>query len=353
MPAEIRGFMAYEFAASPHATLREAVPLLLLSEEQAVRRAAAAALEQAASPERMSPETLRRMIAIRNWLPLADRPPLDQAIRKARVNGVVCAQWPAATALTIVATGIDGSGTSSVILSSPGNGKGTVAGLLFKLTTGVADSWCRPDTPRREIRSMIGSVHEAAETMTVGKPYLDRMVQHAIGAGVAANEPPSVILLQIAELAGGSDWQDRRIDIGAEAASLFAALPEADRSAEAIEAALERSGTWPENEAFAESWFLDDARTREVLAASRRDRTGNPVARLLTDVLPDHRAAWAERCVLMAIGLAAAQEARFRAMLSDFVIVAWALCGDRPLATIPLMRAIATQTLQMERLVRW
>jgi hypothetical protein len=217
----------------------------------------------------------------------------------------------------------------------------------------VADSWCRPDTPRREIRGIIGSVHEAAETMTVGKPYLDRMVQHAIGAGVAANEPPSVILLQIAELAGGSDWQDRRIDIGAEAASLFAALPEADRSAEAIEAALQRSGTWPEHEAFAESWFLDDARTREVLAASRRGRTRDPVARLLTDVLPDHRAAWAERCVLMAIGLAAAQEARFRAMLSDFVIVAWALCGDRPLATIPLMRAIATQTVQMERLVRW
>ena len=74
--------------------LRDAVPLLLLDDDSAVRTAAARALEQIAHPDTLSPDSLRRAIAVRNWIPAADRPPLDAAIRKARLAGVETGAWP-------------------------------------------------------------------------------------------------------------------------------------------------------------------------------------------------------------------------------------------------------------------
>jgi hypothetical protein len=341
VPGEVRSFMAHAFALSPHAVLREAVPLLLLSEEQEVRRAAAAALEQTAIPESMSPVTLRRMIAIRNWIPHADRAALDQAIRKARLKGVPCAHWPNPTDLVIHATMIDGSGASSILVHSRGSGKGMIAGLLLKLATGVADSWCHFDAPRREINAMLAKMRAAAECSPVERGFLDQIVQHAIAAGVAAGQPPGVELLRIAELAGGSDWQDRRIDVATEAAALFDALPD-DAS---VDASLRRSGTWLEDRDFADSWFLDDAQTRAVLAAARKRKDRDPAGRLLAEVMEERRTEWAERCLLHALRAQAATSPAAREMADDFVILAHELSGKRTLQEIPLMRAIADRTV--------
>jgi hypothetical protein len=78
MPAELRAYMTHELGLSPHAVLREAVPLLLLDPEPTVRQAAAAVLEQVASPETISPVMLRRTLLIRNWVPEAEREAIDR-----------------------------------------------------------------------------------------------------------------------------------------------------------------------------------------------------------------------------------------------------------------------------------
>ena len=82
LPAMLRSFMATELALSPHQILRDAVPLLLLDDDVRSPGAAAGALEQTAHPDTLSPDTLRRAIIVRNWIPASDRPPLDAAIRK-------------------------------------------------------------------------------------------------------------------------------------------------------------------------------------------------------------------------------------------------------------------------------
>jgi hypothetical protein len=92
MPAELRAYMTHELGLSPHAVLREAVPLLLLDPEPTVRQAAAAVLEQVASPETISPVMLRRTLLIRNWVPEAEREAIDRLARKMRMKGVTCAQ---------------------------------------------------------------------------------------------------------------------------------------------------------------------------------------------------------------------------------------------------------------------
>ncbi len=71
---------------APQPAMREGAALGVLDRDAAVRSAAAAALAQAG--ESVSPATLRRLIAIRRWLPEAERPAIDQAVRAARRCGV-------------------------------------------------------------------------------------------------------------------------------------------------------------------------------------------------------------------------------------------------------------------------
>lgn len=350
MPSEIRSFMAHEFAHSKHLVLRDTVPLLLLAEDQEVRRSATAALEQTATPETMSPQTLRRMIAIRNWLPHADRPALDQAIRKARLKGVACAQWPAPAALEVLASVVDGSGAISIVVATKGRGKGTIGGTLLRQSAGVVDSWCHTDMTRAEINRMLAKVRDSIDATTVDPAFMDRILQHIIAIGAANGEPPGVGLLRIAEFAGGSDWQDRHLDVATESASLLDHLPPALVSPQAITASLQRSGEWMGQHGFTESWFLDDAKARTILRDARKRKSADAVDRLLAEVLPPQRAIWAERFLIMALRARASHHAPDKAMIAEFSILAHVLCGDTPLADIPLMREIAEHSVMVGNL---
>ena len=224
-PPVLRCFMAHELALSPHAVMRDAVPLMLLDADAEVRHAAALALEQIAVPETLSPVSLRRAIALRNWIPEADRAALDQAIRKARVKGVQPAQWEPAPELAQRASAIDGSGAQSMLFASRSGRSGLFAGLLLKQGFGIRDAWCNRDTPRREIASAVAEMQRKVVVPEVERSYIDLAVQHGIALGVAANNLPDPALLEIAEAVGGADWKDRRIDAAAETERLFGELP--------------------------------------------------------------------------------------------------------------------------------
>ena len=352
MPSEIRCFMAHEFARSSHAVLRDTVPLMLLSEEQEVRRAAADALKQTAAPDTMSPEALRRMIVVRGWVPEADRPSIDLAIREARTKGVDCAGWPEVQDLMITASMIDGSGAQSIILNSRRGRKGVLAGMLLKLRSGVADSWCDAGASRRDINETLSTLRDSSAASEVDRAYLDAAVQHAIAAGTTFGQPPGSALLQIAELFGGANWRDRRLDVAAEAKRLFDALPAEQRSSTAIEASLKRSGEWMDED-FAESWFLDDAETRAIVGRTRRRDTAQVVRRLIEEAMPKRRAEWAERFLLLALRARAATDRAHKGYANDFIILADTLCGGRDLDRVPLMVAVALHTVEVARIARW
>ena len=151
IPADMRAYMVHELGLSPHAVLREAVPLLLLDPEPAIREAAIAVLEQVAGPETISPVMLRRTLLLRNWLPQLEREAIDRLVRKARLKGVECAQWAPAPPLAIQSSIIDGSGAQSLIVTTPKGRTGLFAGLLLKQNFGIRDAWCNPSLARREI----------------------------------------------------------------------------------------------------------------------------------------------------------------------------------------------------------
>src|SRR3954447_12761034 len=94
LPADHRTTMGISLLRTGETSAREAVVGWLLDPSAEVRHAVASAIEQAALHGAVSGSMLRRLIALRNWLPETDRPWLDRAIQASRRKGVQCASWP-------------------------------------------------------------------------------------------------------------------------------------------------------------------------------------------------------------------------------------------------------------------
>jgi hypothetical protein len=354
LPSALRGFMATELALSPHPVLRDAVPVMLLDEDSTVRKDAAGALEQTARADTLSPDALRRAIALRNWIPAGDRPALDAAIRKARLAGVEIGAWPVPWPdLEFYASIVDGSGAQSIFAVSRLGKKGLFAGVLLRFGAGVIDTWIDPDLSRGKINKMLREAQMSAACTRVDKAFVDTMVQHAIGTSVAQDAVPPALLLELAEILGGTEWKDRRLDVAAEAERLFEALDPGERSPEAVEAGLESGlDRVAKDEMFA-TWFEDGPQVQKALAKLPRTDQVGMIAVVMNDILPDKRAEWAERFLVMAMWCQAATEAKHRAKARDLVLVANALVGDEPIGAIPAMAGIALNTTRAMLLGGW
>lgn len=347
MPATLRSFIATELSLSPHAVLRDAVPLILLDGDTTVRRDAAAALEQTASPETLSPDALRRTIAVRNWIPPADRPAVDSAVRKARLAGVETGAWPRPMAdIEFHATMVDGSGAQSILGISRSGKKGLFAGLLLRHGTGVVDAWVEEDLPRAKLSRLLKEALLGAIFTRVEKPFVDVVAQHAIAAGTASGTLPPSALLWAAERVGGSEWQDRGLDVTAEAERLFEGLEAGDRTEAGIEALHERGLKWMTNDPIMLSWFEDGPSVREALKDVQRDDRDALLDVTLNQILAPNRMAWAERFLLMALWSQGSTETKYRNRARELVVVAHALAGGEPLGAIPIMALIALQTVR-------
>jgi hypothetical protein len=350
MPVELRAYLTHELGLSSHAVLREAVPLLLLDPEPVVRQSAAAVLEQIASPRTFSPVMLRRTLLLRNWIPEAERAAIDRLVRKVRVKGVECAQWTPAPALSIQCTIVDGSGAQSVVLTTPTGRIGLFAGLLLKQGFGVRDAWCDLSVPRRDItRSLREARCDMAWRMT-GRDHLNTVVQHHIAQGLALGHLPQLPIVEIAEAIGAADWKDRSLDMTAETEQLLAGSGAAATSPAQIALSLRRNGEWIDRDPMVQSWFEDDAAVRALVDRRARLKPDVALRRVLEEVLPARREAWAERLVLLALWLRDSTEGALPAELwRDCAVLAHELRAGRPLAELPAMVAIAERSVFVAR----
>jgi hypothetical protein len=360
IPPERRAYLTHELGLSPHAMLREAVPLLLLDPQPAVRRAAAAVLEQVAGTETVSPEMLRRILLVRNWVPEAEREAVDRLARKVRLKGVACAQWPPAPTLEIHCSIVDGSGAQSLLITTPARravlfaGRGLFAGLLLKQGFGVRDAWCGLSVPRRDIARSLKEVQREVVWFEVGRDHLDVVVQHHIARGLAMGNLPLAALIAVAEAVGAADWKDRSLDVAAETERLFAALGPAAGAASAVTSSLQRSGRWLAKDPMMRSWLDDDAEIRTLADGRPRPKRDLALRRMLEEVLPARREAWAERLLLLALWLRAAAGNTLPAeRYQDSVVLARELIIGRPLAELPAMVAIAERSLTAAGVASW
>ena len=101
------------------------------------------------------------------------------------------------------------------------------------------------------------------------------------------------------------------------------------------------------------SWFEDGPRVQQALAKLPRTDQIGMIAVVMNDILPEKRAAWAERFLMMALWSNQAADAGRKAKTRDLVLVAHALVGDGPIGAIPMMAIIALNTMRATLLGGW
>jgi hypothetical protein len=154
VPDEYRAVMATTFLFSSEAAALEASIGWLLDPAVSVRKALANALGDAARKGMITPTMLRRMIAMRNWLPEDSRATLDAAIATARRKGVSPAQWNDVEVRQLACTGVDGSGAIGVLAHCRSKRKNVLGSLVLKHGTGVRDAWAREGVKTKEIEEI-------------------------------------------------------------------------------------------------------------------------------------------------------------------------------------------------------
>jgi hypothetical protein len=231
------------------------------------------------------------------------------------------------------------------------DGKGFVScSLMPKLGKGIADAFLAPLPGKRELKRFLTMLQEEAGAIESSLDYLNLRVCHALADGAKHGHVPNHWLAAIAERLGCDQWRAVPLDVLAELDKLRGELEKRGGrfvSERYRQEALEASGEWPKDQAFAYSWFEDDVEVdRLIVKLQGKKRQADPyqaIPAILTQILEPRRAAWLERLVLTTLWLKSTrkppvpweQVAQVALALADTTV---------PLVGIPLMGTIAAHS---------
>ena len=324
---------------APQTSMKEGAALGVLDSNPAVRSAASAALVQAA--DAITPPTLRRLIAVRRWLAEPERPPIDEAIRAARLAGIECAQWAGTLNVNeIRASAPDGTGAQMVMIVTGAEGGHQLSGLLFKHDSGIADVWTSEPQSMAEIKEMLNEQGSGVRLLRVSRAYLDTMVGHYLQDNLKNAAPPPPRLLALAEVLRAPQWQPAESDWREMLAGLISEVRSELLAPESVQTIIATSGKWAMHRQWAASWAEAGQDVQNVLA--RLDgRTLKTVRNTVIDkVLEKRRDIWAERFTLTALWMKEAPRGA-RLPWEHFAIVAQKMTNQVPLRALPVMHRIA------------
>ncbi|CAO3438599.1 hypothetical protein [Azospirillum doebereinerae] len=330
--------------------LREAALGLLFDPAEPVRRESTALLGAAAERGELSGTTLRRMIALRNWVPAAERAALDDAIRKARLKGVAIAPLAAADVREVFATGWDGAGAQSLFFVVKEGRRFALAALLLKQGFGLRDAWVQHGGTKRDADGLLNEVEEQVGLVRTTMDYAVEAAAFALGVNAVSGVLPPFGLIDAAETAGLANLQPETVAVETLVETLCADLPSGP---EADSLAFDASATWRQRHPFIQSWFESGDEVDELLGRKRIAK-GKATDLVLDQVLEGRRRLWAERIAWTAATLRqpAPTGRKSKAGLpgaadwADFALVARALLAGTPLRDLPVMVAVARASVE-------
>ncbi len=340
MPHEMRKGLAMAAFGNSEPSLREASLGFLLNASSQARQTLLELITVAATRELVTPTMLRRMIAIRNWLPKSDQAQLDTAIKTCRKHGIACAPWPAAKLGEVFVSGVDGSGAHTVLVTLQMGKKWGLAGLLVKLGLGVSDAWVQKGLSRVELKQTLDHMRSQTDVFPSGANYLGPVVGRALGMNAKMDTLPPFGLLDFAEAVGLSEVNPQPSSLDTMVAELCAGLEAECLTEKAIAETCADSGNWMMEHSILATWFEPNI---APVVGTKRSSAKKRIAVLLAGPLGSRRQKWAEHCAWYALALKASRQSEG---WEGFAIVAKELLGSRPLEDIGLMRVIATTSLE-------
>jgi hypothetical protein len=337
MPDDYRGVMATTFLFFGEPSAAEASIGWLLDPVAAVRQALASALEDAARKGKVTPTMLRRMIAMRNWLPQDHRAALDASIATARRKGVQPAQWDDVELRQLVCTGVDGSGAIGVLAHCHNKRKNVLGSLVLKLGIGVRDAWAQEGVKTREIEQAFFET-SLMDQFSLSTEFIRIAAGHFLALGHRTGSMPPFGLLQFLEAVGLSSAQPELMS----ATSLLEMIRDEHAvAANQFERLLAGGSDLADEYAFLNSWFEVGDEVDAALTGSRNTRKKRE-ALILERVVEPRREWWAQSAAWTAYILnLAGNDERWQ----EFYAAALAMVQGRPLREIPLLKLVAEQTV--------
>lgn len=339
-PDDQRAAMGAWLLQAREDTAREAALGWLLDASPSVRNSIAASIEHAASMGGVSGIMLRRLIAVRNWLPEADRMSLDRTIQACRRKGVAISPWPQSQAREVQASGIDGAGAQSVFVLGREGRRNVVACLLTKHGIGVRDAWGRHGLTKAEIDEFREQI-EGVELLSVSIDYLRIAAAHALAVNLKSGVMPPFAMLDFMETAGLQTLQPEALSSEAVLALLEAEADSALSQSEAVAARLARSRALPNEFRVLDSWFEADTEVENLLGRKKLSRA-KLIALVQDELLPQRAAKWVEQFAWTALALHYCEDEQ---PWEAFFVSAKELIAGRPIQDVPLMVHVAAQTV--------
>ena len=349
-PEEQRAAFGAWLLGSHEPVAREAALGWLLDASASVRNSMASGIERAAARGGVSGVTLRRLIALRNWLPEADRLSVDRAIQACRRgalsqnrpfgDGVEVSPWPQAQVREVLASVLDGAGAQSLFMLTREARRNACACLLLKQGIGVRDAWARHGLSRAELGEFLEQAQEI-ELLPTSLDYARIATAHALAVNLGSGVMPPFALLDVLETAGLQGIQPATLTADAVLALLDADADPALSQPEVIAEVLTSSRDLPDEPAYLDSWFEADSEVERLLGAKGMTRAKR-LALARDEILPRRAAKWLEKLAWTALTLRHGEEDE---PWEAFYVSARELRAGRPIADIPLMMHVAAQTV--------
>ncbi len=346
-PEEMQLQLSGEMAVHPSLDLREVAGLMSFHPLPGIRDHFPEIMASVGA-DKISPETLRRLILSRNWHAEKVRGNIDKIITDARRAGVQCAKVREIEITEILATPVDGATAQGFWIIGRDKGKQMVASIMVKLTEGIIDAWVTPHISRAEVNDMIRAFKADGGARPVAPWLLERMVGHGLAIGLRRNVAVPIGLLEIAETLGISSWKPELIDTTKLLASLRQELE--PRIPAAVNKVLAESEAWPMTLPFAASWFEDDNDVDELLTGLLASKKLTAAAQIraikavANEILEPRRSQWVERLALTTLWLTAAT-GKPQLAPEKMLMVAEQVATAKSFCDAGLMRGVAEMTV--------
>lgn len=324
--------------------------LLLLHPNSEVRAVVKETFNQIIERIELSPISLSRLQAIKNWHSEEEQERFNFWLKLQRKKGAIFAhEKTQIPQILIKASEVDGSGAQGIFIQIKEGRKYKLGGLLFKDGIGIKDAWITPAIPAKELVNYYNEAfHNSLSLREVDLPYLIEMTEHFLSLSMQQGEMPNLHFLEIQELLG-LHFKPKPIDINYLMEQLSVQI--SPFTQEAIHDSLHRSKNWSSSKKFTESWYVENANIDKLVNRNSSFVDGIKVCNMekaIEDVFANEfekkRSKWLFHFLWTALWVKAKAKKNEK-IWQDSFFIAYMIDQKTPLKDIPIMYEVCHQSV--------